>query len=330
MTNDLSHKDIQNILARLEEPFPITDVKWRVTATSGDKKSGLVAPYADPRTYFQRLNDVFTPAGWTCTYTTTAIPGLTRMKDGKPVSAVKLLTIATLDIFGVGSKTSMSEKWADDDNAVTAAEAQSFKRAASQFGLGKYFYEIKAPEVKLWVPIDQKKVPTQTPNLPARFLPRGAQPQSRQQNNGGANGNSQQQGNQQRQGTQQGNQRQTTSGETRKTAEQLVEEAKPKAIEILGQPLYANLVYRVEVAEKEGKLNGDRHSVLLNYLRNTRDLLNRVRNAAADMPQGALESLLDRKQVKRFNLIPSFDVLADLAKEMDVPIYPQQQQSKAA
>ena len=67
----------------------------------------------------------------------------------------------------------MGEKWADDDNAVTAAEAQAFKRAASQFGLGKYFYDLKESGVNLWVPIDERKVPKQVPHLPTWTIPSG-------------------------------------------------------------------------------------------------------------------------------------------------------------
>src|SRR6516225_4619829 len=45
-------------LARLEQPFASKDVKWLVAATSKDGRKGRVTPYADPRAYTDRLNEV--------------------------------------------------------------------------------------------------------------------------------------------------------------------------------------------------------------------------------------------------------------------------------
>jgi hypothetical protein len=61
--------------------------------------------------------------------------------------------------------------WADDDNAVTRAEAQAKKRAASMFGLGEYFYELKSLGTDLWVPLDERGNPTRLPKLPPWALP---------------------------------------------------------------------------------------------------------------------------------------------------------------
>jgi len=38
----------------------------------------------------------------------------------------------------LGTHSGTGEAWADDENAMTAAEAQAFKRACSCFGLGRY------------------------------------------------------------------------------------------------------------------------------------------------------------------------------------------------
>jgi hypothetical protein len=59
------------------------------------------------------------------------------------------------------------EEWADDDNAMTRAEAQAFKRACSCFGLGRYFYNFD----EIWVPVDSYGQPFQTPTLPQWALP---------------------------------------------------------------------------------------------------------------------------------------------------------------
>lgn len=171
---EFTPEQMQDILARLAAPFDLKLVKWRVTATNKEKTKGLVAPYADPRAYTLRLNEVLSPAGWTCEFQPTVING---MNNGPKSSPSKLVMVATLEIYGIGRKSSTGEKNTDDPNAGTAAEAQALKRAASQFGLGKYFYDIKEAGVNLWVPIDEKGFPKQLPNLPAWAVPAGTRQQ---------------------------------------------------------------------------------------------------------------------------------------------------------
>jgi len=44
-------------------------IEWRVTNTSkSGSPRGQVMPYADQRAYTDRLNALFTPAGWTRKY----------------------------------------------------------------------------------------------------------------------------------------------------------------------------------------------------------------------------------------------------------------------
>ena len=56
---------------------------------------------------------------------------------------------------------------ADDSNAMTAADAQAFKRACSCFGLGRYLYEFHGS----WVDLDQNQQPKRMPALPAWAIP---------------------------------------------------------------------------------------------------------------------------------------------------------------
>jgi hypothetical protein len=73
-----------------------------------------------------------------------------------------VLTIARL-----GSHTGTGEEWADADTAVTAAEAQAFKRACSCFGLGRYLYRVS----ERWVDLDRRGMPKRLPALPHWALP---------------------------------------------------------------------------------------------------------------------------------------------------------------
>jgi len=156
-------------LLRLQEPFSPKDVKWLVAATSRDGRKGRVTPYADPRAYTDRLNEVVTASGWTRQYAVHTISPVIRLKKDKTIQTGKVLVTCTVTIAGIGSHSGSGEEWADDENAMTGAEAQAFKRACSCFGLGRYFYDF----AEMWVDIDEHKQPKSIPTLPSWALPKG-------------------------------------------------------------------------------------------------------------------------------------------------------------
>ena len=159
---------IKELIANLEVPFHPSVIEWRVTNTSkGGSPRGQVMPYADQRAYTDRLNTLVTPAGWTRRYTIHTSANFERSKDQKIVA--KVLVTCELTIFGLGSHSATGEEWADDDNAATAAEAQSFKRACSCFGLGRYLYYFTGT----WVDLDDRKRPKTIPKLADWATPEG-------------------------------------------------------------------------------------------------------------------------------------------------------------
>jgi hypothetical protein len=166
-TTSPSGLDVNKLLRELEAPFSPDHVQWRVTNTTKDKKRGQVVPYADPRAYTDRLNALFSPQGWTREYKTDTMNNITRVKKGESVMSGKVLVTCTVTILGLGSHSGTGEEWADDDNGMTSADAQAFKRACSCFGLGRYFYDIPA----IWVDLEQHREPARTPTLPAWALP---------------------------------------------------------------------------------------------------------------------------------------------------------------
>src|SRR6516164_6672796 len=170
-------------LLRLEQPFASKDVKWLVAATSRDGRKGRVTPYADPRAYTDRLNQIFTASGWTRNYTIHTVSPITRLKNDKPIQTGKVLVTCVLSIPGVGTHSGCGEEWADDPNAMTSAEAQSFKRACSNFGLGRYFYRFG----EMWVDLDEYKHPRELPALPSWALPEN---ERRNASNANTNGKS--------------------------------------------------------------------------------------------------------------------------------------------
>jgi hypothetical protein len=159
----------KKLFAQLEVPFDPAQIKWRVMRTSEDRRSGVILPFADPRAYTDRLNQLFTPSGWTREYTISTVPSLTRVERGKAIVTSKVLVATAVTISRFCSHTGTGEEWADRENAVTAADAQAFKRACSCFGLGRYLYRFE----EIWVNLNRRGEPVALPILPQWALPPG-------------------------------------------------------------------------------------------------------------------------------------------------------------
>jgi len=160
---------VKELVAALEVPFDPSQIEWRVMNTTKNQLPvrGQVVPYADQRAYTDRLNALFTPAGWTRKYTIHTSANFERSKDQK--IAAKVLVTCELTIFGLGSHSATGEEWADNDNACTSAEAQSFKRACACLGLGRYLYYFTGT----WVDLDDRKRPKTVPQLTGWATPAG-------------------------------------------------------------------------------------------------------------------------------------------------------------
>ena len=80
---------MKELIAELEVPFDPAIIEWRVTnTTKSGKLRGQVIPYADPRAYTDRLNSLFTPAGWTRKYAVHSSANFERSRDQKMVAKV--------------------------------------------------------------------------------------------------------------------------------------------------------------------------------------------------------------------------------------------------
>ena len=162
-----SAEEQRKLFSLLETPFSPTDIKWRVVCKGQKGRRGKVLPYADPRTYTDRLNQLFTPGGWSRSYNVGTVSNIIRSENGREFATGKILVTCVLTINRLGSHTGNGEEWADDSMAVTSAEAQAFKRACSVFGLGRYLYRIS----ERWVDLDRRGVPIRLPVLPCWALP---------------------------------------------------------------------------------------------------------------------------------------------------------------
>jgi hypothetical protein len=160
--------ETSDLFCLLAQPFDPSEIKWRVTHTNRDGTRGAVIAFADPRAYTDRLNQLFTPSGWTRNYDVTTVSTVSRVKRDKVIQTGKVLVTCMLTIARLGTHSGSGEQWADEQNAMTAAEAQAFKRASSCFGLGRYLYNLS----ETWVSLDDYGKPIKLPALPAWALPK--------------------------------------------------------------------------------------------------------------------------------------------------------------
>lgn len=134
-------KTLTEITAQLSEPFALQDID--LLPKSQIEKDGktlcMALPYADPRVYQDRLNKV-APGEW-------STPPPVALTVGS-----KLVVYVTVIICGV-AHSDVGEAPASSENAGTESYAQAFKRACSQFGLGRYLYDLE----KEWVPYNKQR-----------------------------------------------------------------------------------------------------------------------------------------------------------------------------
>jgi hypothetical protein len=120
MTNPLLDSQIIYVLC---DPFHPSLVEWKPQAVSKDGKRALAVPYIDARHYQHRLDQV--SPGWHSAY-----------EFIKPDGS---LVRCRLTVAGV-TREEVGESDPSDNNTATSAVAQSFKRACTAFGVGRYLY----------------------------------------------------------------------------------------------------------------------------------------------------------------------------------------------
>jgi hypothetical protein len=166
----LSQKQVKELLAQLAIPFDPAVIQWKIVETRrvSGKWQGRVIPYADKLAYVHRLTELFTPVGWTANVA--VHPAIMAPGDRGQRTTAKIVVTCHLTIHGINSHSSTGEEWADVPNAATSAEAQAFKRASANFGLGLYLYSFFRGR---WVLLDSNKQIVSPPPLPDWATPAG-------------------------------------------------------------------------------------------------------------------------------------------------------------
>ena len=139
-------------LEELKKPFPKSEINWRVGSTTKDKKKGLALAYINSRAVMNRLDEVCGPENWE------------RKHDFGNNGEI---------LCSIGIKIDNEWVWKTDGAAQTNYEAEkgglsdSFKRAAVNWGIGRYLYKLP----QKWVKIDKYKNIEKPPKLPKWALP---------------------------------------------------------------------------------------------------------------------------------------------------------------
>lgn len=151
-------------LKLLEAPFHPDDVFFLPQTIDYENKTAIAAAYADSRVYTARLNEVIGAGFWQSEVTDVVIAPFTKVikakldyrnknEDGTPKvitpqSEVAGQKVGSVVRVGIWMGPVLQWVWQDstgakdtaDENWITTAEAQAYKRAMSKWGPGRYFY----------------------------------------------------------------------------------------------------------------------------------------------------------------------------------------------
>lgn len=135
----------------LRAPFPAHEIKWRVGATTQAKDKGIALAYIDARCVFERLDHVVGVTGWeTKIYET---------PSGRVLCELTIDGVTKTD--GAGDTGMEAEKGAISD---------AIKRAAVQWGIGRYLYSLPTVWCKI-KPAGKSYKLAEVPDLPAWAIP---------------------------------------------------------------------------------------------------------------------------------------------------------------
>ena len=133
-------KTPEELRAALSAPFQSGDIEWRVSATTQDKTKGLAVAYVTNRAIQNRLDDTVGVDGWYNEF----VP----WKNGSA-------QLCGISIYFAGQKVWLTKYDGADDSDIEAVKgglSDSMKRAAVEWGIGRYLYGMP----QIWVGVIQR------------------------------------------------------------------------------------------------------------------------------------------------------------------------------
>lgn len=136
---------IDQKIKALTLPFKDDEIEWRLGSTTKDKKKGMLLPYVTNRAIMNRLDEVLGVENWK--------PSFKEIHKGIVCSLSIRLT--------ENGEWITKEDGADLTNieATKGGLSDSMKRAAVQFGIGRYLYEADP----VWVELNDYGFPKEKP-----------------------------------------------------------------------------------------------------------------------------------------------------------------------
>ena len=129
----------EEIVKRLRAPFPSKDVEWKIQVTTQEKSRGMAVAYLDARAVQKRLDETLGTFNWKNVYSlwhdNAQICGISIFLDDRNEWVTKFDGAENSDI-----------------EPIKGGLSDSFKRAASVWGIGRYLYELEA----IWVEIEPR------------------------------------------------------------------------------------------------------------------------------------------------------------------------------
>lgn len=132
------------ILNKLKEPFDPFDIEWRVQSagkTGSGKLWAVLVPYVDNRAIQNRLDEVCGIEGW---------------KNEFQYPSEKSVLCGISIKFGVTNPEWITKWDGADETAIEAVKggiSSAMKRAAVQWGIGRYLYRLEAAII---TPLDKQ------------------------------------------------------------------------------------------------------------------------------------------------------------------------------
>jgi hypothetical protein len=147
---------LKDKITELQKPFPEADIEWRIGSVNKDKTKGTALAYVTNRAIMQRLDDVFGIDGWQNSFRPWKDKG----------------QICTIGIWDADhDRWLYKEDGAEDTNIepLKGGLSDAMKRAAVQWGIGRYLYKLPTR----WVALKEGRYFAERPSLPKEFLPEG-------------------------------------------------------------------------------------------------------------------------------------------------------------
>lgn len=130
-------KTIDQIVAELAAPFPVTQIEWRVGSTNASKDKGMALAYLTSRDVMERLDAVVGPFGWQIRHDAHDV-------GGKVTAHIAIKHPETGEWVWKSDGAGQTDVEGDKGSFSDAG-----KRAAVQWGVGRYLYAVDSP----WVAI---------------------------------------------------------------------------------------------------------------------------------------------------------------------------------